>query len=326
MARTERFPRLLGDIGGTNARWAWQEGPDTPVQDISVQPCEASASLYDSAMHYLRTSGHTQPRCAAIGVATAVTGDTVCLTNNAWTFSIRDLQQALGLQHCLVINDFTALALSLPALASTELRSVGMGTAVAGAPIALIGPGTGLGVSGLIQNASGVWLPLSGEGGHVTMAATDEREAHVLALLRQRFDHVSAERVLSGPGLVELYRAVCEMHGQKSHVLEPSDISTAALAHSDPFCVEAAELFTCFLGIAAGNLALTLGALGGLYIGGGVVPQLGAAFDDSLFRERFESKGRFTAYLTKIPSWIITASTPALVGAARALDYWPTAD
>jgi glucokinase len=320
---SQGFPRLLGDIGGTNARWAWQAAAHAPLQDISVLPCNASASLQQSAESYLAGRGSEQPHSAAIGIATAVTSDEVRMTNNAWSFSIAAFKQALGLERCLVINDFTALAMSLPALGCSDLQGVGAGAAVPGAPIALIGPGTGLGVSGLLANAQGAWSALSGEGGHATIAPADDAESLLLACLRQRFGHVSAERVLSGAGLINLYQAVCEVAGHGAQPLEASDVTSRALAQSDPDCVRAVQVFSSFLGNVAGNLALTLGALGGVYVGGGIVPRLGAAFDARLFRQRFEEKGRFQDYLRAIPTWIITASTPALIGASRALDLTP---
>lgn len=325
MSMNQGYPRLLGDIGGTNARWAWQETAGAALQDISVMPCQASASLYDSAANYLAATNHARPQCAAIGIATAVTGDAVHMTNNSWVFSIAQLKQSLGLQRCLVINDFTALAMSLPALAPSDLRCVGAGVAVAGAPVALLGPGTGLGISGLVLTGNGQCCALSGEGGHATLAAVDDRESALLALLRSRFGHVSAERVLSGPGLVDLYRAVCELDGRVAQSFSPADVTDAAIAGSDQDCMNTANSFTSFLGSVAGNLTLTLGARGGLYIGGGIVPLLGEAFDAGLFRQRFEEKGRFKDYLGAVPTWIITASTPALIGASRALDLLPVA-
>ncbi len=323
MNLTQGYPRLLGDIGGTHARWAWQAHAGAPLRDILVQPCRSSASLIDSARQYLMTTGHTGPQCAAIGIAAVVTGDAVRMTNSPWNFSIEQLKQGLGLKRCVVINDFTALALSLPALAQTDLQAIGNGVAVQGAPIALIGPGTGLGVSGLLKSAAGHYCALSGEGGHVTLAAADEHESALLSALRRRFHHVSAERVLCGAGLVELYRAVCELDGRAPLDLSPSDISAAARNGTNPDCVAGVDHFTSFLGNVAGNLALTLGALGGLYIGGGVVPRLGAAFNAKLFRQRFEDKGRYRDYLSAIPSWIITAQAPALLGASLALDRLP---
>ncbi|MDP2367891.1 glucokinase [Rhodoferax sp.] len=317
---SQSYPRLLGDIGGTNARWAWQCAPGAPLEDVSVMGCEASASLYDAAASYLAARGAQAPKAASIGVATAVTGDDICFTNSPWSFSIAALKQALGIDQCLVINDFTALAMSLPTLGQSDLRPIGGGQAVPGAPMALLGPGTGLGVSGLLTHATGACLALSGEGGHVTLASADDTESEVLRCLRMRHGHVSAERVLSGFGLVNLYQASCEMRGEASRDFEAADITHAAIAATDMACQQAVSLFASFLGNVAGNLALTLGARGGVYVGGGIVPRLGTAFDAALFRQRFEEKGRFEAYLQAIPTWVITAATPALLGASRALD------
>jgi glucokinase len=178
-------------------------------------------------------------------------------------------------------------------------------------------------VSGLFPNGSGCFVPISGEGGHVTLAATDALEADVLSHLRQQWGHASAERVLSGPGLVNLYQALCSVEGCAAQDLRPQDISAAALAATDNMCQKTVDLFASFLGNVAGNLALTLGARGGVYLGGGIVPQLAGAFDTALFRSKFEDKGRFGDYLRPIPVWLITASAPALVGASRALDLLP---
>ena len=317
------FPRLLGDIGGTNARWAWQAGPGAAIQDVSVRPCAANASLVESAAAYLTEKGHARPAWVGIGIATPVTSDRVVMTNHSWGFSINELKHALGAERCLVINDFTALAMSLTALAPCDLRQIGSGSAVAGATMALLGAGTGLGVSGLVPQGGGRWSAISGEGGHVTLAATDEHEAAILAVLRRRFGHVSAERVLSGAGLVNLYGALCALGGAAERSLSPSDVTDAALDGSDALCAQAVQRFTAFLGNAAGNLALTLGAHGGVYVGGGIVPRLGECFDGALFRQHFESKGRFTDYLRRMPTCVITAAAPALIGASNALDLMP---
>ncbi len=316
------YPRLLGDIGGTHARWAWQSAPGAGVEDIVVKPCDADASLADSALHYLEETGHGRPRWAGIGIATAVTGDAVRMTNHPWAFSISELRRALEAERCLVINDFTALAMSLPALGERELVPLGGGQAVEGATLALLGAGTGLGVSGLVPCPKGGWQALSGEGGHVTLAAADDEESDVIAWLRGRFGHVSAERVLSGAGLVNLHDAARALAGRPPRTVAPADVTQGAA--SDPDCARALALFTAFLGSVAGNLALTLGARGGVYVGGGIVPRLGPLFDAALFRRRFEGKGRFEEYLRAVPAWLITASTPALLGATRALDLIDT--
>ncbi len=314
------FPRLLGDVGGTNARWAWQRHADDPLQFVSVSPCKSSASLYDSAASYLQQHALGNPSACSIGIATAVTGDRIQFTNNDWSFSISDLKNSLQVERCLVINDFTALALSLPALGQEDMQPLGGGTAIPSAPMALIGPGTGLGVSGLLPDGRGGWNAVSGEGGHVTLAATDALETKVLEILRAQFGHASAERVLSGPGLVNLYNALCTVRGEVARDLQPHEITLAARADGDAACLQTLSLFASFLGNVAGNLALTLGTRGGVYVGGGIVPQLGDAFDATLFRQKFEEKGRFVDYLRPIPAWLITASTPALIGASRALD------
>lgn len=317
---TQGYPRLVGDIGGTHARWGWQEHAGAPVSSISVLPCTNFPDIVASARHYLQAQGLGQPRWAGLGVATPVTGDQVRMTNHHWAFSIAALQRELGVQRCRVVNDFTALALSLPALGPQDLMALGGGAPVAGSTIAVLGPGTGLGVSGLVPCAGSGYVALAGEGGHVTLAATDDGQAEVLAHLRRTYGHVSAERVLSGAGLVELYRVACALAGVAPRACTPADVGEAAALGDDAQCQQAVRWFTAFLGNVAGNLALTLGALGGVYVGGGIVPKLGHAFDAALFRQHFEAKGRYHDYLAGIPAWVITAATPALLGASRALD------
>jgi glucokinase len=189
--------------------------------------------------------------------------------------------------------------------------------------LAVIGPGTGLGVSGLVADGRGGWRVIVGEGGHVTLPAATAREASLLAVLRERFGHVSAERALSGPGLVNLYDAACRLDGEAPEALLPAQVmarSEPGTAEHSVQCEEALRVFAALLGTVAGNVALTLGARGGVFIGGGIVPRLGARFATLPFRARFEDKGRFRGYLEAIPTWVITAESPALLGAARALD------
>lgn len=316
----QTYPRLVGDIGGTNARLAWVAASGRLPERVKTYACADHESLESVIRAYLVQEGLDIPPWCAIGIANPVTGDWVQMTNHHWAFSIRALRESLGLQRLLVLNDFTALAMSLPSLAGGDLRPVGGGQAVQGEPRALLGAGTGLGVSGLLSSSGGRLVPVNGEGGHVTLAAADEEEEVVLRLLRRRFGHASAERALSGPGLVHLYDAVCELRGVAPASLTPADVSRAALAAQDPACEQALALFCSFLGNVAGNLALTLGARGGVYIGGGIVPRLGPWFDRSAFRRRFEDKGRFRPYLAGIPTYVVQAEHPALLGAARALD------
>jgi glucokinase len=314
--------RLLGDVGGTNARFAWQDADGAPLRDIATLPTADHATLADAMTAYLKQLGRGTPAWCAFGIANPITGDQIQMTNCHWQFSISAMREQLGFDRLVVINDFTALALALHDLAPGELRQLGGGSSVPEAPIGLIGPGTGLGVSGLIRDkAAGRWLPLQGEGGHVSLAATNAREFDVLQVLRSEYGHASGERAISGQGLEALYSAVCRLDALPHFAAIPAaEITRRALAGSDAQCVEVLDLFCGFLGSVAGNLALTLGAVGGVYLGGGIVPRLGDAFTRSRFRDCFEDKGRFRGYLEAIPVYVIhTSVSPALLGAARAL-------
>jgi glucokinase len=305
--------KLIADIGGTNARFALVSG--ARIHDECVYACADFPTIEDAARRFLNES-KAAPNEAAFAVAAPLHGDAISMTNHVWRFSARAVRDALGLSRLIVLNDFTALALALRHLPANELQQVGGNVAVADAPVALLGPGTGLGVSGLIP-AGGVWMPLQGEGGHVTLAAVDEREAAMLAVLRERFGHVSAERVLSGPGLVHLYEALCALDGQAAKLQSPADITEHGLAATDPIARAGLDMFCAMLGTAASNLVLTLGAVGGVYIGGGIVPRLKGYFEHSSFRRRFEDKGRYAAYLAPIPAFVIHSDLPAMVGLAR---------
>lgn len=312
---------LLADIGGTNARFALSEDGDTRPAGVRVLRCADYPTLEDAIETYL-ADADARPQRAAVAVATAITADQVKMTNHVWSFSANAVRQRLGLDELLLLNDFTALALAVPHLLPDECDQVGGGAAVAGKPIAVIGPGTGLGVSGLIP-AGDRYIPLQSEGGHVTYGAATKRESALLGVLGRRFNHLSAERLVSGPGLVNLYQAIAEVDGKPIEPLSPAEISQAALERRCPVCREALDTFCAMLGTAAGNLVLTLGARGGVYIGGGIVPRLGAYFANSPFRASFEHRGRFSAYLAAVPSYVIRAEYPALVGAADALTHPP---
>ncbi|MFN4088222.1 MAG: glucokinase [Alphaproteobacteria bacterium] len=320
MSRNATTPALIADIGGTNARFA-RVGPDgRPMHALTLR-AEDHAGLAEAAEAYLRSVPEAPPpRRAAFAVASPVTGDRITLTNRDWTFSRDDLQRRLGVERLEVINDFTAIALALPRLAPDALRPVGGGPAAGapGAPLAVLGPGTGLGVSGLIP-VSGRWIAIAAEGGHATMAAADERESEILRRLRARYGHVSAERVLSGPGLTNLYESLAQIEGVRADPLEPEDITRRA-ATGDRLCGTAVETLCRMLGTVAANLALTLGARGGVYLAGGVVPRLGEMFVRSGFRARFEDKGRFRDYLAAIPVHIVLDPVPAFVGLGALLE------
>ena len=321
-ASARPFPRLLADVGGTNARFAWQAAAGAPITDVRVLPCAEYPTL-QAAMHaYLDGLNQGRPLAAAIAIANPITGDEVRMTNHHWVFLQSAVKAEFGLQNLQLLNDFTALALALPALPANELRQVGGGAAVPDAPIALLGAGTGLGVSGLLPDRRGGWLPINGEGGHVTLPAVSARERLVMDGLIQRYGRASAERLLCGQGLVDACAILCAADGVSGQAPgNAAEVTEAALSGRLPQAVETLDHFCALLGSVAGNLALTLGARGGVYIGGGIVPRLGDRFAQSPFRARFEAKGRFSAYLQAIPVWVITsAQSPALTGAARALD------
>jgi glucokinase len=311
--------RLLADIGGTNVRFALlPPGATVPEQETNLI-CADFEGLEQAARRYLALAGNPTITDAAIDVATAVTGDFIKLTNSPWAFSIEQTRRQLGLRRLAVLNDFTALALSVPQLEPAELRQVGRGEPVPGAALAILGAGTGLGVSGLLRCGTR-WIPIEGEGGHVAFSPMGEREDGVLRVLRERFGHVSTERLASGPGLVNIYRALSVLDHSVPRELEPQQIAEFGMAGTDARCREALTMFCAALGTAAGNLTLTLGARGGCYIGGGIVPKLGDWFDRSPFRARFEHKGRFSTYCAAVPSYVILASNPALRGLAAALN------
>ena len=316
MSTHEDGTRLLADIGGSNARFALQQGRGETLHDVVTLPCAAFESLAAAIAHYLHAQQRSAPSWCAIAIATSITGDRVQMTNHHWSFSIAGLKAQFGFERLELINDFAALALALPGLAAHELHRVGGGVTVARTPMALIGPGTGLGVSGLLPvPGPAEWVAVQGEGGHVSLAAGSAREAAVIESLQRHFGHASAERAVSGPGLAAIHAALCEVDGAQAAtagaMLLPERITELALAGIDPRCIETVRLFCAFLGSVAGDLALTLGARGGVYIGGGIVPRLGEAFDRSAFRERFVAKGRFGSYLA--------GTTPDAVtdGAAR---------
>jgi len=314
----DTYPRLVGDIGGTNARFAMVLAPDAAITHIRTLPCADYPGIAEAMEAYLKLEAVPAPKNAAMGIANPVTGDAISLTNNDWAFSTEAVRQRLGLNRLTFVNDFTALALSLPYLSAAEKRQVGRGTAVEGAAIGVIGPGTGLGVSGLIPQ-KGRYSALEGEGGHVTLSAQTEEEFAVIAAILKTHSHCSAERVLSGPGLKTLYRALAEVRGIQARDIDSPDISSLGVSKQDALCADTLNMFCALLGSEAGNLALTLGALGGIFIGGGIVPRFGDFFEASPFRARFEAKGRFSTYLEKIPTYVITAAYPALTGAAAAM-------
>lgn len=307
---------LLGDIGGTHARFALSQGAGLPqahileVADHPTPEAAIAAFLKDQAPG-------RPPRRAALACAGPVEKDAVRLTNSPWRVEAAELKRRFDLEQVILVNDFGAVAWALPVLPPESLRAVGGGSARRDRPAVVLGPGTGLGVATYLPgptSAPGGGGVIVGEGGHGTMPAADDREAEVLSSLRLRFGHVSAERVISGDGLVNLYEAIAALEGLEAPPRSAAEISDAALSDSCRASRAALDMFCGLLGTLAGNMALAMGAGGGVYIAGGIVPRVVEHFAASGFRERFEAKGRFRPYLQEIPTYVILQPQLGLLG------------
>ncbi|MCG8503552.1 MAG: glucokinase [Sphingomonadales bacterium] len=318
---------LIGDIGGTNARFALVDNgvAGRPIpESVETLPSAAFSNLADAVVTYLdKLDTDSRPQSAAVAVASPVVADQVRLTNQNWDFSIRETRDHLGFRELAVVNDFTAKSLATSVLEAGDSIWAGGGDPDdlgRGRTVAVLGPGTGLGVGGLIVSA-GHMQPLMSEGGHVSFAPLDEEEVEIARLLGQRFGRVSYERILCGSGLANLYEALAKINGEAARNLAPAEIVSAATMGDDVLARRCLTRFCAILGSFAGDLALTLGARGGIYIGGGIVPRFVDFLKTGPFRERLEDKGRFASYLKAIPARVITAQNPGLIGAAVALRH-----
>ena len=327
------WPHLVGDVGGTNARFAVVERPGDPITHPLILPSRDFSGLAPAVEAYITLSGAI-PRSACVAVAGPVLGDEVGLTNVSWHFSMEETRVRLGLKRLLIVNDFLALAMAVPGLSADDTLPLGesvipsQGGASASAKV-VIGPGTGLGVALLIPGlgrpslkgaAKGPsWTAVATEGGHVGVAPDDAAEAELLRIMRAGSRHVSAETVLSGPGLEALHQALAIMAGQQVPELRADEILRCGLDGSDLSSVATLTRFAGMLGSFAGNVVLTTGARGGLYVAGGVAQRLGPWLARSDFRRRFEDKGVMSAYLRLVPTFLITAAQPTFAGAARLL-------
>jgi glucokinase len=314
-------PRLLADIGATHARFALQTAPGA-YRSVRVLRCDEFDGIVPLLRFYLSEHEDVRLHHAALALANPVDGDYVRMTNRPWAFSNDAVRRELGLTTLLIVNDFTALAMAIPGLKPQDLMQVGPGKPVPHAVLGVLGPGTGLGVSGGIPTVDG-FVTLGSEGGHVNFAPSDEREFAILQTAWREWTHVSNERLISGPGMEIIYRALAERNGatlsKPAPARDAAAIIAAAMDEQDPLCLEVLECFCGMLGGAAANLAVTLGAFGGIFIGGGIVPRLGEWFRTSPFRTRFEAKGRFSGYIADIPTYVISTPHVAFDGVANIL-------
>lgn len=303
---------LLADIGGTNARFALLDGSGIgPVQHIKVADY---ATVDDAIAAFLtRLAARSSTDAAILGIAGPIENNRVTLTNSRWTVDAGDLQKAFGFRAVHLLNDFEALAWALPALDSSDLVSIGAQHSKIGAPMLVVGPGTGFGVACLIPRSATSFAIVT-EAGHATLPAASEREARIVDHLRQRFGHVSIERALSGPGLENLHEALAAIDGVQTLNRDAASITQAALDGSCDVSRAALDTFCSLLGVVCGDLALTFGAHGGVYIAGGIVPRFIDHLARSDFRKRFENKGRFESYLRDIPVHIIVRPDASFIG------------
>jgi glucokinase len=316
-AMTDTGKILVGDIGGTNARFAVVDVAASPWTIASAMEVEGQFADFAGALRaYLQRAGIAKaPSFISLAVAGPVTAGAVNFTNRQWRLSETELRRA-GFAHALLVNDFAALAFSVTALPPRDLHTIGPELAgLEGEPLSVIGAGTGFGAA-LLARFRGRAVPVATEGGHISFAPTDEKEIDVLHVLTRRFGQVSVERVLSGPGLERLHGAIAKINGHRSMALSAADI--VAQADRDPDCHEAVEMFCAIYGAVAGDFALAHGARGGVYLAGGIAQKIEPLLAASSFRARFEAKGRMSDYVKAIPTRLIVSADAAFLGAARA--------
>ena len=309
---------LVGDVGGTNARFALVDGQGH-VRHPRAFPCKDYASLADIVAEYIETTaGRKRPPRAVFAVAGPVVGGEIEFTNLDWVVSEGDLLAQFEFEAVKLINDFAAQALACPTLEGPDLRRLGPDVSRGHeCPVVALGAGTGFGVAGLARSDRGD-VPIATEGGHAGFAPSDEVEVEVWKRLKAKYGRVSIERLLSGQGLYDLYRALADTRGQAAPLPDEMKVTAAGLA-GDPLAGETLDRFAGILGAVAGDLALTFGARGGVYVTGGIAPRIADRLAQGPFRARFEDKGRLSEYVALIPTYLVLHPYPAIIGAAREL-------
>ncbi len=323
MSSKDDFRYLVADIGGTNSRFAVGTGYDLRGgHSLAEQRVFANADFetLDQVLEkYLSDLPGARPPHACLAVAAPVKGDSVQLTNIDWCFSIEQMRQRFGFLRLDVLNDFAALACSAPLLSDTDLTTLQPGRPAAYGTKAILGPGTGFGAAALIWTGQR-WHPLSGEAGHAAFAPSTAEERELLDRLSAQIDHVAVETLVCGRGLVTIYRTLADSRRQPAPLTDPAQITSAGLNHTDELCEDALGLFADILAAAAGDLALTFGARGGVYLGGGMAQRLHSYLKQQRFIDRFLNKGVMRPFLEEVPLYLITHEQPALVGAAAWLE------
>lgn len=321
MARTSSrldpiaFPVLVGDVGGTNARFALLEEPNAPPQVFSSAPTADFPDIETAIGQIVLAATSLRPRSAILDMAGPISGDEIPLTNGPWVLRPREIIRRTGVEDVIILNDFEALAMALTALESADLAPIGAASEAAPGAKAVLGPGTGLGVGALIQ-AGGLWIPVPGEGGHVALGPAEADEFEVWRNIEPELGRISAEALLAGRGLVRLYRAVALTDGVAPAHDQPAEVTAAALAGADTTAVRTLSLYCRLLGRVAGDLALTIMARGGVYVGGGIPPRILPFLQAGEFRRAFEAKAPHEELMATIPTWVITRANAAIPGLA----------
>ncbi|SMF10658.1 glucokinase [Pseudobacteriovorax antillogorgiicola] len=310
---------LVGDIGGTNARLALVKDASLKLEHMQTLPTQSFASFDEAVLTYLQRLD-VKPSKACFAVAAPINDERVSFTNNPWSFSVAELRLQLNIQDIRVINDFEAMARCLPHLKAADVTKVGGGQVKASQTKAILGPGTGLGMAALLEDQNGVYHPLATEGGHARFAASNEREWALSKVLEKRDGFVSNESLLSGQGLINIRWALSQLDGKGVSPVSAAQICEAAIHKTEDVSVEAFQIFWAVLGSVAGDYAMQTGALGGVYISGGIAPRYMSALNDSDFRSRFEAKGDYRSYLEGIATFVVSADQPGLIGAAAVFE------
>jgi len=310
-----RFPVLIGDIGGTNARFALIADRDaTPERIPDIQTVDYP-TITDAIENAVLSRTVLRPKTAILALAGPIAGEAVSLTNCDWIFEPRKLIPRYGLSTMILLNDFEALSLCLPGLGPGDIDPIGGGRALPERPRVVVGPGTGLGAGALIH-ARGAWIPVPGEGGHIDLGPVSDRDFALWPHLEKSFGRFSAETLLCGPGLMRIYHGVATLEGREAIFTTPAEVTTAGLAGDDPTSVEALDFFVTHLGHLAGNLAVVFVATGGVYLAGGIAQRIIPALKSGNFRAAFNDKAPHSEWMAEIPVYVITDPLGALAGLA----------
>ena len=310
------FPILIGDIGGTNARFSMLVDAGSPPVEFDNVRTADHANIDDAIEQGIYARTALRPRSTVLALAAPIEGDEIELTNCPWVVRPRDLHERLGIGDVTLLNDFEAQALATVALGPEHLERIGGGDEPEpnGSRV-ILGPGTGLGVAGMVH-ARGIWIPVPGEGGHVDLGPRSPRDLKVWPHLEPIDGRISAEQMLCGRGLVNTASAVAASRAETPRFLAPSDVTAAALAGSDPVAAEALDIFVTCLGRLAGDLALVFMAQGGVYLSGGIAQKIVPALRQGAFRAAFEDKAPHAALLAAMPTFVLTHPRAALFGLA----------